>query len=532
MATQLSATEITDLGAGEIARAISSGDISSREAVEAFIRRIEEVNPRLNSVVVPRFKEARREADEADAARTRGEARGPLGGVPLTVKESFDVAGLPTTVGLRSRLAHRAASDAPLVARLREAGAIILGKTNVPQLVMLNEADNPVYGRTNNPWNLGRAVGGSSGGCAATLAAAAAPLSLGSDIGGSLRLPANACGVNSLKPTSTRLTMLGHADLFNGQEAIICQPGPLARRVSDLSLAMEILAAPGLERLDPTVPPVVWRDAASVSPKTLRIAVYTDNGVLKPAPAIRRAVVEAAGALRELGAEVEEWTPPDGAEAWHLYRKLLFADATAGARRAIGRDQRDWRINRFLRTFSLPRRLLRVGAWELSLLGQKYLAESMRLVGRQDVDEYWQVIERRTKYRARFLSALDRGRFDAIICPVEAVPAVPHGGSFYLVDSISHTTLYNLLGMPAGVVAATRVRRGEETDRAASRDLVVRAALEAERGSAGLPVGVQVAARHWREDIVLAVMSALEEHFRARPDYPARPPLTDNSESH
>lgn len=525
MTTQTTATEIIALGAGEIARAIAAGEISSREAVEAFIDRIEEVNARLNSIVVPRFDEARREADRADAAAARGEASGALAGVPVTVKESFDIEGLPTTIGLPSRAEHRAANDAPLVARLREAGAIILGKTNVPQLVMLNESDNPVYGRTNNPWNLERAVGGSSGGCAATIAAGGSPLSLGSDIGGSLRLPANACGVHSLKPTSTRLTMRGHADVFPGQEAIVCQPGPLARTVADLGLAMKIFAAPGQERLDPAVPPVEWRDPSCVSLAGLRIAMYTDNGVLRPAPAIRRAVREAAEALTARGCVVEEWAPPGAAEAWYLYRKLLFADATTGTRRALGRDKRDWRINRFLRAFALPKSALRVVAWELALLGQKNLAESMRLINRQYVDEYWRAIDERTRYRARFLAALDAGRFDAIICPVEAVPAVPHGGSFFLVDSISHTTLYNLLGMPAGVVAATRVRAGEESDRPPSRDLVENAAYKAEQGSAGLPVGVQVAARHWREDIALACMAALEEHFKAQPDYPSPTPL-------
>jgi fatty acid amide hydrolase len=525
MATRIAATDIAELSAAELSHAIASREISSREAVEAFVRRIEQVNPRLNSVVVERFAEARREADRADARRLRAEPCGLLDGVPITIKESFDVEGLPSTVGLTSRASHKAASDAPTVARLREAGAIVLGKTNVPQLVMLNETDNPVYGRTNNPWNVERAVGGSSGGCAATIASGGTPLSLGSDIGGSVRLPANACGISSLKPTSTRLTMRGHVDVFPGQEIIICQPGPLARRVADLALAMRILAAPGQEAIDPSVPPVAWRDPSAVSLAGLRVAFYTENGVIRPAPAVRRAVNEAARALSARGVEVEEWTPPGADEGWRIYRRLLFADATRVARRLVGRDRRDWRIKRFLQIFGMPRALQRIAAWELSLLGQKHFAESARLMGRLYVDEYWQAISERRQYRARFLEALDAGRFDAILCPVEALPAVPHGDSFYLVDSISYTTLYNLLGMPAGVVAATRVGADEESDRPKSRDLVERAALKVERGSAGLPVGVQVVARHWREDVALALMSALEEHFSAQPDYPARPPL-------
>ena len=142
---------ITTLSATEMAEQIASGALSSSEVVEAHIRRIEEVNPRLNALVVPLFEQARKEAAAADVSRSRGEALGPLHGVPITIKESFDVRGTPTTMGLSARVNLRAESDGPIVARLRVAGAIILGKTNVPQMVIYNEADNPVYGRTNNP---------------------------------------------------------------------------------------------------------------------------------------------------------------------------------------------------------------------------------------------------------------------------------------------------------------------------------------------------------------------------------------------
>lgn len=522
MTTQ-STTDLTDLSAVEIARGVASGELSAREVLDAHVRRIEEVNPRLNAVVVERFHEARREADEADAARRRGRAAGALCGVPLTIKESFDVAGTPTTMGLSARAGHRAERDGPLVARLREAGAIIVGKTNVPQLVMLNETDNPVYGRTNNPWDVGRATGGSSGGCAAALAAGCAAISLGSDIGGSARFPAHACGVHGFKPTSGRLTMIGHAPVFDGQEAVPAQPGPLARSVRDLALALRVLAAPGQESFDPSIAPVALGDPEAVALAGLRVAVYTDNGILKPVPAIRRAVQEAAAALRERGVEVEEWTPPDVSEAWDIYQGLLFADGMRWARRALAGSRPDWRVRRIVRSLALPRSLLRLGAWELSLLGQRRLAASLRRPGRRSAGAYWRLVGRRADYRARFVAALDAGRFDAVVCPPEALPAVTHGDSFYLSDSLSYGALYNLLGMPAGVVAATRVRAGEESDRAGSRDFVERAALKVEHGSAGLPVGVQTVARHWREDVALALMTALEEHFRAQPDYPSRP---------
>lgn len=196
---------LTRLGAAELASSIAAGDVSARETVDAHIERIEEVDGQLNAVVLRRFDAARREAEDADAARRRGEQLGPLHGVPVTIKDQFHVAGLPTTFGM-ARLADRIAEqDGPMVAALRDAGAIVLGKTNVPPALGAIETDNAVFGRTNNPWDLERTPGGSSGGDAALVAAAGIPLSLGADFGGSLRIPAAWCGVCSLTPTIPRL---------------------------------------------------------------------------------------------------------------------------------------------------------------------------------------------------------------------------------------------------------------------------------------------------------------------------------------
>ena len=502
---------LTTLGAAEIAREIASGAVSSREVVEAHLRRIEEVNPQLNAVVVPLFDQARDEATAADALRARGETLGALHGVPITIKESFDVAGTPTTMGLSARLNRTATTDAPLVARLRKAGAIILGKTNVPQLLMMNESDNPVYGRTNNPANLERSCGGSSGGEAAIIAANGSPLGLGSDIGGSVRLPAHACGIQSLKPTSGRLTMRGHAEIFAGQEAILAQPGPMARKVEDLSLAMKILAAPGQEAFDSTVAPVAWREPAPALPAGLRVAMFTDNGFFTASPALRRAVREAAAMLQGRGVVVEEWTPPDVGGAWRIYLGLLFGDGMRGARRALRGNKRDWRVNRINLGVGLSPRMFKMGAVAWELIGQKRIANDARGLGGLSADKYWQLVAERTSYRERFIASLDDGRYDAIICPADGLPALTHGASFYLSDALTYTTLFNLLGIPAGVVAMTRVRADEETDRAPGWDFIEHQARKVEQGSAGLPVGVQIAARHWREDLVLSIMAVLEK---------------------
>ena len=296
MATTIAATPtLTRASATELAGLIRRGDVSAREVVDAHIARIEAVNPQLNAVVFPMFEEARAAAEAADAARSRGDPMGVLHGVPMTLKDQHLVAGTPTTLGLPSRRGHRAAADGPCVARLRAAGAIFLGKTNVGQVLFSYESDNPLFGRSSNPWSLDRSPGGSSGGEAAIVAAGGSALGFGADLGGSVRVPAHFCGVHSLKPTAARLTNLDTPEgIFCEQETIPAQPGPIARHVGDLELAMSVVAAPGMDRLDPSVPAVPWRESHGV--EGLHVGWYEDDGAFRPSPAVRRAVRDAAAA--------------------------------------------------------------------------------------------------------------------------------------------------------------------------------------------------------------------------------------------
>ena len=509
---------LTSLSASEIARRIAAGRLSSQLVVEAHIRRIEAVNPRLNAVVVPLFEQARAEASRADRLHEQGTLLGPLHGVPITVKEQYMVSGTPTTVGLLSYRSQLMEQEGPLVTRLRQAGAIILGKTNASQLLLSlsGTCENPVYGRTNNPWDLARAPGGSSGGEAAIIAAGGSPLGLGADAGGSIRVPAHFCGLYSLLPTARRLTNLdtAHYAEVAGQEAIIAQPCPIARSAQDLRLAMNILAAPGLNALDPSVPPVPWFDPTAVSLAGLRIGMYTDNGVFSVAPAVRRAVEEAAQILRTRGAIVECWNPPDVAEAVRLYIGLMGADGFATYKRLLRGNPSERRIRFNLRMASLPGAVRAPLAGLLKRIGQAHLASTLQSVrGALSVDQYWQLVEERNQYRQRFLTALDAERFDALLCPPYALPAPTHAspGTLNASHAGSDAILYNLLGFPAGVAPITRVHPGEETERSVGKDRVERAARAVEMNSAGLPIGVQVVARPWREDLVLALMEALEE---------------------
>src|SRR6266545_290017 len=513
---------LVHLSANQMARLVAAREVSANELVEAHVRRIEAVNPSLNAVVIPLFEQARAQAAAADAARGRGDERGVLHGVPITVKESFDVVGTPTSAGVTRQAEQLASDDGPLVWRLREAGAILLGKTNVAQLLLYQETDNPLHGRTNNPWDPDRSPGGSSGGEAAIIAAGGSPLGLGSDIGGSLRVPAHFCGIHSLKPTRERLTRRGSFDgrMFPGETAIVGQAGPLARSVEDLGLAMRALVGEG-DRDDPSVPPVALRDPAGGELGGLRIGMFSDDGLFPVSPGVRRAVEEASRVLADLGAEVEEFPPPNPEEAFALYYGILSADGGGWVKEWLGESPVDRRVRALILLARLPRPVRAAAVVVARTLGQAGLTLVTRSMGRRSTEEYWGLVERWERYQLRFLAAMAERGIDALICPPHPLPALTHGATHDLGTAGTYATLFNLLGMPAGVVSVTRVTPGEESDRPAPKDRALSAARKVETGSSGLPVGVQVVARHWREDLVLALMAALEEEFRVKPDYPA-----------
>ncbi len=298
------------LSAIEMADRVARREISARQLTEAHIARIEAVNPALNAVVVPLFETARAAASQADELQGSGAALGALHGVPITIKEAFHVAGTPSTMGLKALADKPVETDGPLVARLEAAGAIILGKTNVPQLMLLHETDNPVYGRTNNPWDLDRTCGGSSGGEAAIIAAGGSAAGLGSDMGGSIRIPCHFCGLAGLKPTSRRLTKRGAVVNLRGLEALQWQPGPLARRVADVERMLQVLVGDAASSLEPESSTAPLRRSRDVSIRGLRVAFWEDSGFFPSAPAVKRAVREAVAVLADQGAVVEPLAPP------------------------------------------------------------------------------------------------------------------------------------------------------------------------------------------------------------------------------
>ncbi|CAN5216572.1 amidase [soil metagenome] len=412
-------------GAVGIAGLIRRRVVSSVEVVEAFLRRIEAVNATINAVIVLCAERAMEEARAADASLARGHTRGPLHGVPFTAKDVFNTAGIETSVGLPERIGLVPEADAVAVARMRWAGAILLGKTNVPPGGTGGATDNAIHGRTNNPYSPMCSPAGSSGGEAAIQAAGGSPVGLGSDSGGSLRVAAHYCGVATLKPTTGRVPNTGAFEHPGGLSDTRTQIGPLSRFVQDLTPVFEILAGP--DGADSGVAPMHLGDPEAVELPGLRVAFYTDDGSTPTTPDTVAAIRNAANALREIGAQVTEACPE-----------------------GIGRDALD--ISR------------RYWAWE-ELPGR----ESVRLLS--DWDEF----------RTRMLAFMEL--VDIIVCPTGPGPAASHGEGL---DAMFHYTLpFSLSGQPCVVVPSGRSREG-------------------------LPIGVQVVGRVWREDVAVAAARYLE----------------------
>lgn len=301
--------ELTTTSATKLAEAIRTGRITSETVVRAHLERIQTVNPPLNAVVQLLAETALHEARQADEQQGRGVVLGPLHGVPFTVKDQLETAGVVCTAGDERYRHHVPREDATAVARLREAGAILLGKTNVM-------VSNPVYGTTHNPYKHGYSPAGSRGGEAALIAAGGSPLELGSDSGGSIRQPAHNCGVAGLKPTTGRVPLTGHLPRISAMNDPRTVIGPMARFVEDLALALLILSGPDWR--DASALPVPLGDPLVVPLPGLRVAVYTEHEGAAPTPETTEAVRRAAEALSRAGLHVEERVPPRVEEAYAI----------------------------------------------------------------------------------------------------------------------------------------------------------------------------------------------------------------------
>ncbi len=471
------------LAADELSAALRAGAVTSVELTDEAIARIERDDEVINAICVPDFDRARAAAHRADQARARGEDR-PLLGIPVTVKESYDIAGLPTTWGMPPHRDYVPAEDAVQVSRLKAAGAVVLGKTNVPLGLQDIQSFNETYGTTNNPWDHGRTPGGSSGGSAAALASGFGALSIGSDLAGSLRTPAHFCGVYAHKPTLGLVASRGMVPPSEPALPVdldLAVVGPMARTARDLTLLLDVMAGP-----DPLTLGVAHRLALPPARherlSDFRVLVLDEHPFIPTGSAVRAAVNRVADALVDGGARVERHGPllPDLIEAATLYTRLQFSGSVA--RFPVEADEQ-----------------LRTRAAGLSADDQSLGAARLRGMVLSHRD-WIEVNNRRELHRHGWRQFF--AEFDAVVCPVTPTPAFPHdhnpnplerrididGVEYPYFDQLVWAGLATMPGLPA-------------------------TAIPAGRSPEGLPVGVQIIGPMFSDRTPLRLAELLEQEI-------------------
>ncbi len=448
-----------------LARAIRTKRLSSEEVTSAFLARIRAVNPKIHAVVQVQWEAAVGEARKSDARLMRGELLGPLHGVPMTIKDSLDTAGIISTAGTQGRAQFVPARDAAVVARLKAAGAIILGKSNTPELTLHGFSENLVYERTNNPYDLSRSPMGSSGGAGAIVAAGGSAFDIGSDTGGSVRIPAHVNGVCGLIPTAGRIARTGHIISYDTFDQALTTLGPLARYVEDLETILPIIA--GSDGIDPFAYDLPVGDSRTIDVARLSFAFYVDNGTARPVASIDSAVRQAAMRCASAGARVAERRPPGTEQALDLLWTILGGDGGYAIQRTLTESG-----------------TTRVAPYLAGALGDPARFDQPILSNKQFADFFVRWHDFKSRMTRFFVD------YDVMLCPASAIPAPTHDTDMKSLEAtmLSYTAPFSITGWPVAVV---RVGKSEE----------------------GLPIGVQVVGKPFQEHVVLAVARFLEREF-------------------
>ncbi|MGA0606097.1 amidase family protein [Phenylobacterium sp. VNQ135] len=469
--------DLLDLDATAIVQALAGKRASAVELLKAALARHEKTHAALNAVVAIDLERALERARAIDDQRSKGDPLGPLAGVPMTVKDTFDVAGMPASSGI-AELRRRLAEDARAVALVRSAGAVIWGKTNVPVMAGDWQTANPLYGATRNPWSLERTPGGSSGGAAAALAAGVTPIEIGSDIGGSLRVPASFCGVFSHKPTWGMVSQRGHVPPAPGSyaERDLNVVGPMARSARDLRLLLSVMED------GPLAPKAPGADLTSA-----RIALWVDEPAFVLDRQVRDVVLRLAGELAAAGATVEPIpSPVDVNQLLGAYQVLLGS--------VLAEDLPGRMLGSMELTRPLAKLAVRRGAPPFS-------TAAMTLAYTARHTEWMAADAVRARLRHEIMGLFDR--FDAILAPIAPVAAFPHDTRPFqkrvLTDSEGRTHPY--ISMAQWIALATALK-------------LPATAVPAGLGEGGLPVGAQLIGPPGGDGRLLALAQSIDEDIR------------------
>ncbi|KAG1736566.1 amidase signature domain-containing protein [Suillus lakei] len=491
----------TKATASEIVQRIAKGEWTSSQVLEAYIARSAMAQAETNFL----YEDARKQAKELDAefASTKT-LRGPFHGVPVSFKDHYQIKGYDATTGFTAWANNPGTKDACLVTQFRTAGAIIFVKTNVPQTMFAFECSNPLWGRTTNPWNSQYTCGGSSGGEGALLAMDGSAMGVGSDIGGSLRIPASFCGIYSMKPTAERVSSIATRP---GYEAIRSSHGPLARSVQDCELFCKTIF--GQKDSSHQNIPLPYQPVEL--PSELRFGYYLSDVITETSPACKRAVLETVSALRKQGHECIEFTSSLNATAMEVFLGLASSD---GYKKMLSHlDSDPMEDSLFLVTLGpkLPSFVRNLACWIVNtFLGDSLFSRFFSLGREKSVSEFTDLTDQRNKaVVAWYEQVWDKYGFDGIIAPVQSLPVIPHGGTTYLAPLAAATIMYNL---PAGFVAGAS-GRSKMFD---TRMYLGKNPAYDPKAMEGIPIGIQLVGKKWEDEKVLAMMHVVDEALGPR----------------
>lgn len=509
--------QIISLCGTELLKKLKAGDLNAIDVLKAYIYEACKVTGDINCVT-----EIVKDCEEvASALCDKDSSSLPLYGIPVSLKECMRTKGTPSTIGLAMYLDDIPAEDCVLARVLKHLGAVPFVKSNSAQVMLSYESSNPIFGETSNPLNHDFSPAGSSSGESAIISAGASVLGFGTDIAGSIRVPAHFCGICGLKPTKHRLSSFGLNGSLPGQNAISSTLGPMARDVDTIVMAMRALLCDKMFELDNNVPPMKFDEAVFNSKQPLRIGYYYDDGYMKPVPACQRAVKITKEALERAGHTLVEYKIPEMELLMEMSTRAFYMDGGRANLERMKYDIVDKRLLTSWRRWKMSPVLRKLCSMYLTLTQSSRIGKDLMAYGGGDRSAYelWKLTAWMNGYKMRFWSEWrEKYKIDALICPVYPLVACPKGMVSNMTALMSYSTPFTVTNCPAGAVPVTKVTQQDidelKRHRGHYNDQWDQHLIKACIGSIDMPVGVQCVAPTWQEEVCLRLMKEVETLFQ------------------
>ncbi|EGR34573.1 hypothetical protein IMG5_006590 [Ichthyophthirius multifiliis] len=512
---------------------LENKEITSVDLVNIFSQRAQQIGQELNIITELNYTEAIQLAIQCDELRQKNPENIKnlhLFGIPISIKETLEQKGFVCTIGCVSRINDEPSKeDGFNISLLKKQGAIPFIRTNIPQLAMTSESYNRLYGRVQNPWNIQKSAGGSSGGEGAAIAARISPLGIGSDIGGSIRIPAAYCGVYGFKFTSNRGLSKGHTyltDFLNGQQAILLSVGPIGKSVDDLILVMKCFNDQKAHQQAEIDKKDVFLLIKEIDDKVInnknkqRIGYFKTLQFIDASLANQRAVEISLEKLKELGHELIEIEIPFQLEIMQCYFRILMSDGLQGVHKLLKGEGFIREYKQMVTLASLPQFLGVFVSLILGFLGQKRLQKLIETFKELPASEYVSTCYKIQILKQKFIEIFQKNNISSILCPSSGTPAFSHGKNAETVLSCYYNFMWNLLDFPAGVLPITTVLENEQHYKnSLIKDILSKKIDQFMKGSMGMPVGIQVVALPNQDEVALNIMKQIDEKVQFYKNY-------------